>query len=81
MEKSTKKLVAIKKIFDAFLNDTDAQRTFREVFLNLECGTHPNILKVLNLKNAQNKNDLYIIFELMDCDLHTAIRAGCLEEV
>lgn len=31
MEKKTHKTVALKKIFDAFQNATDAQRTFREV--------------------------------------------------
>ena len=34
IEKQNKKTVAIKKIFDAFANDTDAQRTFREIYLN-----------------------------------------------
>lgn len=31
IEKNTKRLVALKKIFDAFQNSTDAQRTFREI--------------------------------------------------
>lgn len=31
MDKKTKETVALKKIFDAFQNDTDAQRTFREI--------------------------------------------------
>ena len=30
-DKRTKETVALKKIFDAFQNSTDAQRTFREV--------------------------------------------------
>ena len=30
-DKKTKETVALKKIFDAFQNQTDAQRTFREV--------------------------------------------------
>ena len=30
MDKRTKEVVALKKIFDAFQNATDAQRTFRE---------------------------------------------------
>ena len=32
IDKQTKQLVALKKVFDAFQNATDAQRTFREVF-------------------------------------------------
>ena len=30
-DKKTKSIVALKKVFDAFHNPTDAQRTFREV--------------------------------------------------
>jgi mitogen-activated protein kinase 15 len=52
IEKSTKKMVAIKKIYDAFTNDTDAQRTFREIFLLMEMGNHPNIVKIQNLRKA-----------------------------
>lgn len=81
IERTTRKKVAIKKIFDAFANATDAQRTYREIFLNTEMGSHPNIVKIENLKNAQNENDLYIIFELMDTDLHTVIRADCATDI
>lgn len=31
VDKQTKQIVALKKVFDAFHNATDAQRTFREV--------------------------------------------------
>ena len=31
MDRSTGEVVALKKIFDAFINPTDAQRTFREI--------------------------------------------------
>lgn len=31
MDRETKDIVAVKKIFDAFQNVTDAQRTFREI--------------------------------------------------
>ncbi len=33
MDKKRKKVIALKKIFDAFHNSTDAQRTFREIML------------------------------------------------
>ena len=37
VEKKTKQTVALKKIFDAFQNATDAQRTFREImFLQVD---------------------------------------------
>jgi serine/threonine protein kinase len=31
VDKQTKQIVALKKVFDAFQNATDAQRTYREV--------------------------------------------------
>lgn len=31
IDKKTRNIVAVKKVFDAFQNATDAQRTFREV--------------------------------------------------
>ena len=74
-------MVAIKKIYDAFTNNTDAQRTFREIFLLMEMGNHPNIIKISNLRKAKNLTDLYVIFELMEADLHTVIRAEiCRDE-
>ena len=48
IDKKTKSVVALKKIFDAFQNATDAQRTFREImylqvrsFLRLETSCPP----------------------------------------
>ena len=46
IDKRSKKLVAIKKIFDAFANDVDSQRTFREAYFLLEMGFHPNIIQI-----------------------------------
>ena len=40
IDKKTKSVVALKKIFDAFQNATDAQRTFREIMYLQVRGTH-----------------------------------------
>ena len=37
--------VALKKIFDAFQNATDAQRTFREIMFLQEMANHENIVR------------------------------------
>ncbi|XP_063542505.1 uncharacterized protein LOC134751090 [Cydia strobilella] len=42
----SKDVVAIKKIFDAFRNQTDAQRTFREIIFLQSFRNHPNIVKL-----------------------------------
>ncbi|CAD8061137.1 unnamed protein product [Paramecium primaurelia] len=72
--------VALKKIFDAFQNATDAQRTFREIMFLYELD-HQNIIKLYNVHRAENNKDIYLVFEHMETDLHAVIRAGILEEV
>ena len=43
LDKKSKEVVALKKIFDAFQNATDAQRTFREVMFLQEMKGHEHI--------------------------------------
>lgn len=78
VEKSSGKTVALKKVFDAFGNVTDAQRTYREVEL-LKCFKHSNIVLLSDTIPASNEKDLYMVFEFMETDLHVAIRAKILE--
>lgn len=81
IERRSNDVVALKKIFDAFQNSTDAQRTFREVMFLQELDDHENIIKLLNVLKAENDRDLYLVFEYMETDLHAVIRANILEEV
>uniref|UniRef100_A0A3P8SY08 Mitogen-activated protein kinase 15 n=1 Tax=Amphiprion percula TaxID=161767 RepID=A0A3P8SY08_AMPPE len=78
VDRQTGEIVAVKKIFDAFRNRTDAQRTFREIMFLQEFGDHPNIIKLLNVIRAQNDKDIYLIFDYMDTDLHAVIKKGTL---
>uniref|UniRef100_A0A8C2IRY7 Mitogen-activated protein kinase 15 n=1 Tax=Cyprinus carpio TaxID=7962 RepID=A0A8C2IRY7_CYPCA len=78
VDRKTGETVAVKKIFDAFRNRTDAQRTFREIMFLQEFGDHPNIIKLLNVIRAQNDKDIYLVFEFMDTDLHAVIKKGSL---
>ncbi|VDL90117.1 unnamed protein product, partial [Schistocephalus solidus] len=68
--------VALKKIFDAFRNQTDAQRTFREIAFLQEFNGHPNIIKLLNVMRAENDKDIYLVFQYMESDLHKVIKRG-----
>lgn len=81
IEKSTKRLVALKKVFEAFHNATDAQRTFREVMILQDLNDHPHIVKLFNVIKAENNKDLYLVFEFMETDLHAVIKAGILKKV
>jgi len=76
----TKQTVALKKIFDAFQNATDAQRTYREI-VYLQQMDHENIVKLLQVMKADNDRDIYLVFEFMETDLHSAIRASILEDI
>lgn len=81
MDKKTHEIVALKKNFDAFQNATDSQRTYREIMLLQELNGHENIIRLLNVIKAENDKDIYLVFEYMDTDLHTVIRANILEPV
>jgi len=77
------KVVALKKIFDAFQNATDAQRTFREIMFlqELNAAHHDHIIRLLNVLKADNDRDIYLVFEYMEINLHAVIRAGILEDI
>ncbi|CAJ0596856.1 unnamed protein product [Cylicocyclus nassatus] len=74
IDRRTKETVALKKIFDAFRNQTDSQRTFREVMFLQEFGRHPNVIKLFNIHKADNDRDIYLVFEYMEADLHNVIK-------
>jgi len=71
--------IALKKIFKAFQNSTDSQRTYREVILLTQL-KHENIIKLHRVIKSESGEDLYLVFEYMDSDLHYAIRSGILED-
>jgi len=80
IDKKTRMTVALKKIFDAFQNSTDAQRTFREVMF-LQDLAHENVVKLINVHRAENDRDIYLTFEYMETDLHAVIKAHILEPI
>jgi mitogen-activated protein kinase 15 len=74
-------VVALKKIFDAFQNATDAQRTFREIEFLQEMNGQDNIIQLLDVLKADNDKDIYLVFEFMETDLHASIRANILQDI
>uniref|UniRef100_A0A8C6W692 Mitogen-activated protein kinase 15 n=1 Tax=Nannospalax galili TaxID=1026970 RepID=A0A8C6W692_NANGA len=75
VDRKTGQVVAIKKIFDAFRDKTDAQ-----VSVQGEFGDHPNIIRLLDVIPAENDRDIYLVFESMDTDLNAVIQKGRLLE-
>jgi serine/threonine protein kinase len=74
---ATGEKVAIKKIGNAFENLTDARRTLREILL-LRHLRHENVIAVRDIMRASRDkfNDVYLVYELMDTDLHQIIRSS-----
>ncbi len=72
----THKKYAVKKIARAFDSKVDARRVFREVKL-LRHLKHENIIKIEQVLPSPrgDLNDLYLVFELMDTDLHQIIQS------
>lgn len=64
-DRRTNETVALKKIFDAFQNATDAQRTFREIMFLQELAGHENIVRLMNVLKADNDRDIYLVFDYM----------------
>ena len=81
IDKKTKEPVALKKLFDAFIDDSDSQKTFREVMLLQELNGHDNIIRLLNVLKAENDMDLYLVFDYMEADLFNVIRANILQDI
>jgi serine/threonine protein kinase len=70
---STQNYFAVKKIPNAFEEFTLAKRTFREIKI-LKMLKHENIISMHKLiKPKVEGQDIYILLDLMDTDLHRII--------
>ncbi|XP_010272645.1 PREDICTED: mitogen-activated protein kinase 8-like [Nelumbo nucifera] len=70
--------VAIKKIHDIFEHISDAARILREIKL-LRLLRHPDIVEIKHIllpPSRRDFKDIYVVFELMESDLHQVIKAN-----
>ncbi|KAG8075743.1 hypothetical protein GUJ93_ZPchr0006g44678 [Zizania palustris] len=70
--------VAIKKIHNIFEHISDAARILREIKL-LRLLRHPDIVEIKHIMLPPSKEDfkdIYVVFELMESDLHQVIKAN-----
>ncbi|GMY18553.1 mitogen-activated protein kinase 9 isoform X1 [Fagus crenata] len=70
--------VAIKKINEVFEHVSDATRILREVKL-LRLLRHPDIVEIKHIMLPPSRRefqDIYVVFELMESDLHQVIKAN-----
>ena len=74
-DKKENRNVAIKKITNAFDDKNDARRVLREIKM-LRFFDHDNLITLLEVPKPSNPttyNDIYIITDLMETDLHRVI--------
>ncbi|CAN4115447.1 unnamed protein product [Withania somnifera] len=70
--------VAIKKINDVFDHVSDATRILREIKL-LRLLRHPDVVEIKHIMLPPSRRefkDIYVVFELMESDLHQVIKAN-----
>ncbi len=70
--------MAIKKITNVFDNHVDSKRTFREIRL-LRHMAHENVIAIRDIippTSAHAFRDVFIVYDLMDTDLHQIIKSG-----
>lgn len=70
--------VAIKKINEVFEHMSDATRILREIKL-VRLLRHPDIVEIKHIllpPSRREFRDIYVVFELMESDLHQVIKAN-----
>ncbi len=78
LDTHTGEKVAIKKINDIFEHVSDASRILREIKL-LRLLRHPDIVEIKHIllpPSRREFKDIYVVFELMESDLHQVIKAN-----
>ncbi|MBA0616994.1 hypothetical protein Godav_026474 [Gossypium davidsonii] len=78
INKETNEKVAIKKINNVFDNRVDALRTLRELKL-LRHIRHDNVIALKDVMMPTHRTsfkDVYLVYELMDTDLHQIIKSS-----
>lgn len=78
LDTHTGEKVAIKKINDIFEHVSDSTRILREIKL-LRLLRHPDIVEIKHIllpPSRREFKDIYVVFELMESDLHQVIKAN-----
>ena len=76
-----RRVVALKKCFDAFHTMSDARRTYREASYLLRLRGHVNVISLRHVIESKSGNDVYLVMEYMETDLEAVVRANLLEDV
>ncbi len=75
LDQVTNMRVAIKKITPMAKHTVDAKHILREVRIMRYMGRHENIVTLKDLHVREQADELYIVMELMDSDLHRVLQS------
>lgn len=73
--KETGAKVAIKRMCPMAATKVDGIHALREIRLMRWLGKHPNIISLKDLMVALERDELYIVMEVFDTDLHRIIQS------
>ena len=79
-EKSSRKFIAMKKMYQCFRNAEDAQLTYRELMYLHEFKGHDNIIYLKELIGDKTTSDIWCSFPYMGADLRAVIAADVLSD-
>jgi mitogen-activated protein kinase 1/3 len=77
VQRATGRRVAIKRMANIFEDEIDCKRILREITL-LRKISHPSIVKIVEIlepRDHQNFNTIYVVMEYMESDLKKIIRS------
>jgi serine/threonine protein kinase len=69
------KKVAIKKITPMAKQISDAKHVLREIRLMRHMGKHENVVTLIDLAVRETSDELYVVMELLDSDLHRILQS------
>jgi serine/threonine protein kinase len=72
---SLNKRIAIKKITPMAKHIVDAKHVLREIRLMRHMGKHENVVTMEDLIVRESSDELYIVMELLDSDLHRILQS------
>lgn len=76
--RESKAIFAIKKVFLAFQDDTDAQRVYREIALLMKLRSDL-VVRLREVLTSDGSSDIYLLFDHLESDLFQAIKNRVLD--
>lgn len=79
--KEDEQLLAVKRIYNAFQNPQDSQRTYREVLILLNLRGFSGIVTLHDVIQTGDDQELYLVLDSVETDLATTLKNTTLQPV